>query len=70
MLGLRLKAGVDLPPLEQRLGISFRDTFGDTVARLQEQQWLTFDGDRLALTEQGLYLADSVILEFISEPVT
>ena len=70
MLGLRLMAGVDLPPLEKRLGIALQDVFGETLARLQEQQWITLNGDRLALTEQGLFLADSVILEFISEPVT
>lgn len=70
MLGLRLQQGVDLPRLEKKLGISLQDEFGEAVARLQAQQWLTLEGGRLALTEQGLYLADSVILEFISEPVT
>ena len=70
MLGLRLRQGVDLPRLEKLIGISLQDEFSEVVARLQEQQWLTLSGGRLALTEQGLYLADSVILEFISEPVT
>ncbi len=70
MLGLRLKEGVNIHSFEQRYDIGLTSMFGDTLTKLLEQKLITLDGGHLALTEQGLYLADSVILEFISFPST
>ncbi len=68
MLGLRLKEGINIHSFEQRYEVGLTSVFGDTLTRLLEQNLITLDGGHLALTEQGLYLADSVILEFISLP--
>lgn len=65
MLGLRLKRGVSIPKFEQRFQVAFEKVFGSVVERLREQELVSVHGDRLALSTRGLYLADSVILEFI-----
>ncbi|QPJ62640.1 MAG: radical SAM family heme chaperone HemW [Candidatus Nitronauta litoralis] len=68
MLGLRLKEGVNINSFEQRYATGLTSVFGDTLTKLLEKKLITLDNGHLALTEQGLYLADSVILEFISPP--
>jgi len=65
MLGLRLIQGVSIPKFEQRFQVPFDHTFGPVVERLREQDLISVDTDRIALSPRGLYLADSVILEFI-----
>jgi oxygen-independent coproporphyrinogen-3 oxidase len=65
MLGLRLRRGVHIPKFEDRFGVSFPATYGGTVAALQRQRLVHRRGNRLALSKKGLYLADSVILEFM-----
>jgi oxygen-independent coproporphyrinogen III oxidase len=68
MLGLRLSQGLNLTTFEQQFGISFQDAFGDTVTRLEGMGLIELHNDRAALTREGLFLADSVIIEFIPEP--
>ena len=57
---------VDLDGFESRYRVGLASVFGDTLNRLLAQNLVTLDGGHLALTEDGLFLADSVILEFIS----
>ncbi len=68
MLGLRLSAGLNLSTFQYQFGISFHDAFGDTVERLEAMGLLEIRSGRVALTREGLFLADSVIIEFIPEP--
>jgi oxygen-independent coproporphyrinogen-3 oxidase len=68
MLGLRLREGIHLPNFEQQFGISFREVFRDTIARLKETGLLEIRGGRAFLSREGWFLADSVIVEFITEP--
>jgi oxygen-independent coproporphyrinogen-3 oxidase len=68
MLGLRLRAGLNLSTFQQQFGTSFHNAFGDTVTRLEGMGLLEIRGGRAALTREGLFLADSVIIEFIPEP--
>ena len=65
MLGLRLLDGVPIGAFEKRFGASFDATYGDTARDLEAKNLVTREGGRLALSPEGLYLADSVILEFI-----
>ena len=69
MLGLRLKSGLNYLTFNKQFGTSFCDAFGDTVTRLENMGLIELSDDRVALTREGLFLADSVILEFITEPV-
>ena len=68
MLGLRLREGLNLVTFEQQFGMSFHEAFGDTVTRLEKMELMELRNDRAALTREGLFLADSVIVEFIAEP--
>jgi len=68
MLGLRLRAGLSLSQFKKQFGISFQDAFGDTVTRLEGMGLIELHDDQAALTREGLFVADSVIIEFIPEP--
>ena len=68
MLGLRLRNGLNLATFEQQFGTSFHATFGDTIEKFKRMDLLEIRGGRAALTYEGLFLADSVIIEFIPEP--
>jgi oxygen-independent coproporphyrinogen III oxidase len=68
MLGLRLREGLQLTAFEQQFDTSFHTAFGDTVERLEGMGLLEIRSGRAALTREGLFLADSVIVEFIPEP--
>ncbi len=68
MLGLRLRDGLHLATFEQQFGVSFSEAFGGTVARLEKMELIELHDGRAALTREGLFLADSVIVEFIPEP--
>ena len=68
MLGLRLMKGLNLATFEQQFSISFLDVFVDTIEKLKGMGLLEISGGRAALTHEGLFLADSVIIEFIPEP--
>jgi oxygen-independent coproporphyrinogen-3 oxidase len=68
MLGLRLSAGLNLSQFKKQFDITFQEAFGDTVTRLTGMGLIELSDDRAALTREGLFLADSVIIEFIPEP--
>jgi len=68
MLGLRLMKGLNLATFEQQFSISFLDVYVDTIEKLKGMGLLEISGGRAALTHEGLFLADSVIIEFIPEP--
>jgi len=66
MLGLRLLKGVNLPQFEKRFDVSFSKTYGQEVSSLLQKKLISMKNNRIALSRKGLYLADSVILEFIA----
>jgi oxygen-independent coproporphyrinogen-3 oxidase len=66
MLGLRLLEGVSIQQFEERFQTSFNQAFGGIVSSLQKKDLVTIEENRLRLSEKGLFLADSVILEFIA----
>jgi len=68
MLGLRLKAGLNLSIFEKQFGISFRKAFGETAERLEKMKLLEISNSQVSLSRKGFFLADSVIVEFITEP--
>ena len=68
MLGLRLKAGFSLKTFEKQFDVPFHDAFRDTIKKMESMDLIEIRNDRAALTREGLFLADSVIVEFITEP--
>ncbi|WP_283418988.1 radical SAM family heme chaperone HemW [Sphingopyxis sp. Geo48] len=66
LMGLRLTEGIDLARVEARSGLR-RDAFVDegAVARLAAQGLVVQDGDRLAVTDDGILLLDSILSEVV-----
>lgn len=66
LMGLRLTEGIDLARVEARSGLE-RDAFVDTdgVALLMRQGLLAQYGDRLAVTDEGILLLDSILSEVV-----
>jgi oxygen-independent coproporphyrinogen III oxidase len=64
-LGIRRTAGIDLPAIEQRLGLSLRDAFAPTLDAQLRTGWVEFDGRTLKLTPDGLLMADKVGGDFL-----
>ena len=65
MLGLRLLKGINIEKFEDRFQISFNSIFGNIIAILKEKELIVIEHGQLRLSGKGLFLADSVILEFI-----
>ncbi|WP_447752070.1 radical SAM family heme chaperone HemW [Sphingopyxis fribergensis] len=66
LMGLRLTEGIDLARIEARSGLA-REAFVDAraVARLGGQGLMRADGDRLAVTDDGILLLDSILSEVV-----
>ena len=66
LMGLRLSEGIDLARVEARSGLA-RGAFVDAgaVARLAGQGLMRQDGDRLAVTDEGILLLDSILSEVV-----
>jgi oxygen-independent coproporphyrinogen-3 oxidase len=66
LMGLRLTEGVDLSRIEARSGLE-REAFVDAgaVVRLAGQGLVVQAGDRLAVTDAGILLLDSILSEVV-----
>jgi len=65
MLGLRLLQGISIHQFERRFQVSFINLFKNIIHSLKEKELILIEDDHLRLSPKGLFLADSVILEFI-----
>jgi oxygen-independent coproporphyrinogen-3 oxidase len=65
MLGLRMLKGISIMKFEDRFQTSIRAIYGDVIASLKEKELITIEQGQLRLSKKGLFLANSVILEFI-----
>ena len=65
MLGLRLLKGINIQKFEDRFQTSFKAVFKNILASLKEKELIVIDQGQLRLSEKGLFLADSVVLDFI-----
>lgn len=65
MLALRLRDGFLLSDYEERFGASFTVGKEDVISRLSEAGLITLTDGRLALTERGFYLSNSILVEIL-----
>ena len=69
-MGLRLTEGLDLERLSRRHGIDIWERYGQDLARYVTAGWLVHEsGRRLALTRNGMLLANDVMAVFIGRTV-
>lgn len=64
-LGLRKKSGVSLSRFEKKFETSFENIYGQVVRDLTAEGLVQLDGDRLRMTQKGLFLGDTVAERFI-----
>ena len=65
MLALRLKEGFSLSEYEARFGRSFTEGKEDILERLEDEGLITLGDGRIALTEHGFYLSNSILIEIL-----
>jgi len=66
MVGLRLRAGVDLAAFARRFGVRAETVFAEEIARLRDGGLIEVTSDRLCLTERGLFVGNEVMLAFLA----
>ena len=66
MLALRLDAGVSLRDMEEHFGVVPSPAFADKLEPYRSGGLLTFDGDRLALTERGFLVSNTLISKILT----
>ena len=65
MLRLRLAEGFSLFDYRARFGVDFLDNRMDLIDSLVNAGYIAFQGDRIALTERGFYVSNSILTELI-----
>ena len=65
MLGLRLSDGFSLSDYERRFGKSFKTGREELLSRFEKEGLMTVSDDRIALTERGFYLSNSILVEIL-----
>jgi oxygen-independent coproporphyrinogen-3 oxidase len=64
-MGLRLSDGIDLETISQRYGVDVWEKHGDELEPFLAAGILRRQGTRLALTRQGMLLANEVMTVFV-----
>ncbi len=67
ILGLRRMCGVSRAEFQNRFGRPIETVYGSALQKLKNQDLLTVEGDRIALTEIGIDVSNQVFVEFITE---
>lgn len=65
MLGLRMRAGIDLAEFESLYGLSLEKKFASEIARLAEGGFLELSNGRMALTDRAVPISNSILVEFM-----
>ena len=65
VMALRLRQGISNTDFYERFGYTIEDQFGDQMNRLAKYGLVSYENERLKLTEKGLFVADTVMTEFI-----
>lgn len=65
IMSLRLRQGISNADFYERFGYGIEEQFGDQIKRLMNYGLVSYDDERLKLTEKGLFIADSVMTEFL-----
>lgn len=70
MLALRLDTGISLRDIQEKYGVAPSPSLPAILQQYQSAGLLTFDGDRIALTDKGFLVSNSLIGELIEEMTT
>jgi len=65
VMSLRLRQGISNADFYERFGYKIEDQFGEQINSLAKDGLISYKAERLKLTEKGLFVADTVMAEFI-----
>lgn len=65
IMGLRMRSGISDSRFLRQTGFRFADLFNNQLSWLKETGFINLKDHRLTLTVKGLYVADSVMAEFL-----
>ena len=65
MLGLRMKEGISLSDYKAKFGKDFKKGKEELLERLEREGLVTLSDGRLALTERGFYISNSILIEIL-----
>ena len=65
MLGLRLSTGISLSDYELRFGVSFLLGREEKISRYIDLGYMRRDDDRIALTEKGFYISNTILSDLL-----
>lgn len=68
-LGLRTRFGVSKKRFAEKFNLDMDDVYGDVLKQLKEKNWLEEEGDTLKLSEQGWFLSNEVLANFLEPPI-
>ena len=68
-LGLRLMRGVSAKDFEERFGITMQEQYGTVIDNYVEQGYLTWNQERLRLTECGIDVSNRIMADFLIEDI-
>lgn len=68
MLGLRLlQEGVSKRAFLQKYGVEIDAVYGETLARLADQELITSESGRVCLTSKGMMLGNQIFMQFLPD---
>lgn len=67
ILGLRMMCGISRAEFQKRFGKPIETVYGSALKKLEKQELIRIEGDRIALTELGIDVSNQVFVEFIPE---
>lgn len=65
IMSLRLRQGISNADFYERFGYKIDDRFRDQISKLVRDGFISYDDENLRLTEKGLFVADTVMAEFL-----
>ena len=65
MLGLRKTEGVSKTEFKKRFGVTLAERFGEVIGTYIEKGLLAENDDCVFFTEQGVYVSNTVLCEFV-----
>ena len=65
MLGLRLREGISLAEYKERFGYDFLHGRRDILNKYISSGYMSLNGDRLSLTDKGLYVSNTILTDLL-----
>ena len=65
IMSLRLRKGISNADFYERFGYKIDDRFKEQIGNLVRDGLISYEDEHLRLTEKGLFVADTVMAEFL-----